>query len=694
MFCLIKEQAEKLKQAIKNGDFDPNKLAEMKSSQEARDYFAKIVGEENAKQVNLLYEKKLLLKNQEQAQLNFYREVLGDKKFQEYKEELAKQARDRAELRKQKVFSPKENERMLDEIAADAYSKKYDTEITLEQAQTITELGMDMKDARDKLGEDFGGTKQKITPESMDYGAKKTAYDNYIASLEKNINERNLVNPLRTKGAIPKIEAVIEDARISVNFIADTSRKLVAGILDNSFWGNQGSVLLMDPKYTGIWWKNLKKSITDIGYTLKSGIKQGEAIIDGAKAMTYAEPLYIDGTFENKGGIRLDIFKGEEEIPSVLLKKVPIAGRLEKAADVAYEVGAVRVRIDTAKKLYKMYEELGLDIKDKDVRSGVNQQVNSMTGRGNIGRFEKVSKEINTMFFAAKYFKSTWDVSTAHIFDSRISPEIKLESAKSLLRILSTGAVITGMAYGLGKVFGQDDVIELNPLSSDFTKIKVGDTRVGIPFITRMASIITLISRITAQKTKSSTTGITTNLGEGYGSKTGMDVFWDFTENKFSPLLSILRDLAAQKTFEGEKPTLINETLNSTVPMAGQQYAEIWKDKTIGDLLKAIYTVLAAGGINFQSYSSKTDWGQNTGVELQQFKEKVGDDKFKEANELFNQQYNDWLSSEIKKDEYKNLSDEDKQKLLTKNKAEIKDEVFKQYGFEYEAEKKPALPKK
>jgi hypothetical protein len=88
---------------------------------------------------------------------------------------------------------------------------------------------------------------------------------------------------------------------------------------------------------------------------------------------------------------------------------------------------------------------------------------------------------------------------------------------------------------------------------------------------------------------------------------------------------------------------------------------------------------LFGGGLN--TYSQETDWTQNKGKELQQFNQKIGDEKFKEANDLYNQQYSDWLRVRKNEDSYKNLSDEDKQAELTKKKADIKENLFKQYGF-------------
>ncbi len=76
MFCLLAQLAEKMKKAFKEGRISPERLNDM-TSKERRDFLAEIVGVENAKQVNLLFAQKLLLKNQERAMVDWAKEITG-----------------------------------------------------------------------------------------------------------------------------------------------------------------------------------------------------------------------------------------------------------------------------------------------------------------------------------------------------------------------------------------------------------------------------------------------------------------------------------------------------------------------------------------------------------------------------------------------------------------------------------------
>ena len=75
-FCLPFNEAKKIKEAIKSGYLNPDKLNSI-TSQERRTFLESIVGKDYAKDVNLLFEKKLLLKNQERAMYDWARDITG-----------------------------------------------------------------------------------------------------------------------------------------------------------------------------------------------------------------------------------------------------------------------------------------------------------------------------------------------------------------------------------------------------------------------------------------------------------------------------------------------------------------------------------------------------------------------------------------------------------------------------------------
>ena len=657
IFCLPPQYVDKMKSAIRSGKLNPAKLNAMTSTQR-REFLSTIVGKGNAKEVNLLFERKLLLKNQEKAMTDWARETTGMSK--EAKEKTLEKIKQTYAEKKRRLENPRENEKFLNEITSDVYSKKMKTDITLEEAQKITELSADVTKYRENMNADFTF---KTKQDGINYGASKVAFENYTNSLRSDALKRPLLLPTSPAKAI-------EDFRIAFNFIADNSRALKA-TFDNSFWGRQGVKVLFDPRFTGKWAKNFARSFKDIAQIMKSGTKKGDAIIDATKAEIYSRKNYLNGRYEL--GKKLDVKGVEEEFPTSLPSRIPVLGRFFKAAEVAYEAGAMRLRADVADTMYKMAEKVGRDMKNKVDVGDINQVVNSMTGRGGLPIGESYQALANKAFFSIKFLKANLDTLFSPITllkDPRSFA--KQQAAKNLLSIVS----VVGSILGIAKALNPESV-SFDPRSANFGKIKLGNTRFDITG--GMGSIVTLLSRILTQSSTSSITGKVTKLGEGYGAPDGMDVFWNFTENKFSPLLGVIADITKQETFEGNKPGFLSTAKGLTVPIIMEEGATAIQDEKSANLMLVL--MADALGIGANTYSLRTNWEQGTSKELIEFKEKVGDKTFKEANNEYNKRVNDWFDEVSDTDNYKNKDDEEKAKFLSKERREIKEKVFRDYKF-------------
>lgn len=586
------------------------------------------------------------------------------------KEATLKKIRDTYADKKRRTFNPKENEKFLNEIVADVYSKKYKTEITLEEAQMITELSNDLEKARLKMKPDFTWENEE---DGIKFGSAQVALNNYYNGLKTEAEKEEFISP---KEGI--IKSAVSIAKISVNFIANNSRALKAS-LDISYWLRQGIKAFYRPDTAKIWMNNFNKSFSATVKTIKGGIPAGDALLDAAKAYIYSKTNYLNGRYEM--GIKLDIGTGEEELTPSLMSKIPLLGKFFKASEVNYELGAMVMRSDLADKFYSLAEKAGVDMNNKEEIGAINDMVNSMTGRGSLGRMEKTGQTLNKVFFSAKFFKANLDT-LIKPFTAK-TPFARKQAAINLLSMVSGIAVILMIANTL-----DDDSVDFDPRSSNFGKIKKGNTRFDITG--GLSSLIILAARLATQSSKSSTTGIMTKFGDGYGSPTGMDAIWNFTENKFSPVFSVIKDLINQETFEGDKPTIMKELQNLTVPIVIETGFDAAKKD---NLAMAILSVIADGlGISANTYDYSVNWENNIGKELNQFKEKIGPDEFKKANDKYNQQVNDWFEKMENNEKYQSLSNEDKKTIITSKKSEIKEDIFKEYKFKYKKEKKDKLP--
>jgi hypothetical protein len=261
-----------------------------------------------------------------------------------------------------------------------------------------------------------------------------------------------------------------------------------------------------------------------------------------------------------------------------------------------------------------------------------------------------------------------------------MSPFARKVAAENLAKVIIGTSALLAIAKAV-----DPDSIELDPRSTDFGKLKIGNTRVNISG--GMASIVTLAARVVpslwgAGGTKSSTTGIFTPFSsDQFGRASAVDIVINFIEGKSSPAFRVFLDHLKGKDFQGKKPTIVGDMVNLFSPLPFTNAYELYSEPNAAPLLLGL--ILDGLGAGTNTYSGKVDWSSKTGVELMQFRDKVGDEQFKEANRRYNEKYNAWFESVRYGDKYKNLPDEDKTLLLQNKRQEVKDSVFKEYHFKY-----------
>lgn len=614
-FCLVKELSTKIKQMIKSGELDIDKLIEM-SSAERRKYFTNILGERNAKEVNALFESKLLLKNQRLGLVNWAKQITGIKEAT--KVDLISKIE-----RMDKILTPETEQSFLQDLA----SKRLGTDITLEEAKKISELSNKIKDLENYTSD----------AERIKYGRAKIELSDYVNDLAGT------------------------QADLFTN-IANLPRSFMAS-LDLSAPLNQGWGMLSR--------KQFYTSFRDMFKYAKN-----EENLKNLQADILTRPNY---KLAKKAGLRITELSDklemrEEQFMSSLLDKIPGIS----ASQRAYTGFLNKLRMDVFDDLIKKAEVAGEDIGvGSKSAEDIAKVVNNFTGGARVGKAEQAVPILNAAFFSPRKIASTLNIiNPLNYINPKISKTARMAATRNLIGSL---AISTGI-IALASVLGSDDP-ETDPTSSDFGKIKSGDTRIDVSG--GNATYLNLLSRLITKRVKSST-GINKPLGTGYGETSGVDLISQFIRYKLSPNASLLIDSITGANAIGEKKTIPQSIIDRFKPMFINSIVELLKSDTNGKFAFAL-GALFGGGLN--TYTQSTDWSQNTSKEMTQFKEKVGIDKLREANESFNQQYSNWLKQQKELESYKNLSDEEKQKLITKQKAKIKDDIFKQYGYKYKKTK-------
>ena len=115
---------------------------------------------------------------------------------------------------------------------------------------------------------------------------------------------------------------------------------------------------------------------------------------------------------------------------------------------------------------------------------------------------------------------------------------------------------------------------EVNPLSSDFNKMRIGETRIDSG--AGLNQLIVLVARAARGKTKLASGKVVPIRGDDvpYGADDGRDVVHRFLDSKLAPLPSGVLDWVAGKNVVGEKATVGSIVAERTRPMT---WHDIWR---------------------------------------------------------------------------------------------------------------------
>ena len=608
-WCLIQSKADAFRKAIKDGTINPFEMEKMTSA-ERQELLAGIVGEENAQQVNANFESKLLLKNKVSGYKTWVKKI-GNITPQVRRDLYAKIDN------LTEVMSKTDEKIFLNDLIATRLKVK----ITQSEANEIARLNNEVRDKKSvwesKIKENPLWSENPVkTEKKWKYNEDRLAYG--IAK----VNLENYFNDLKIESR--KIKLSEQPVRKVVSVISEIPGFLKSSLasFDDSFFGRQGIKVLLDPKTSRLWGKNLIKSLGDIGKQLvakgKIWTSGDNAVIDMIKADIYSRPNSLNGKYD-AGNYGLSVFN-EEAYPSSIPEKIPLFGRIFKASEVAYNGAALRLRADLADRIIDLAEKNGVNTLSKTEAQPIGRFVSSITGRGSLGKAEVFAKEINVLAFSIKFLKSNIDTLIAPVkyltqataqklgayqFENTGDKFAKKEAATKTLRIVATLAFILTLAKFL------DDDNELDPRSSSFGKVKIFGKKTDVTG--GLAGLLSLVSKLVPTKHdgkwgfwKKDTKGDYVSLTEGgFGKQNAMDVFDSFWQGKLSPIAGILRDLWKGETYGGEEANLYNLITGATIPLPLQDAGDILKDPSATFPLGSI--ILSQFGFTVSSYPENNE---------------------------------------------------------------------------------------
>ena len=253
----------------------------------------------------------------------------------------------------------------------------------------------------------------------------------------------------------------------------------------------------------------------------------------------------------------------EEAFMSRLASKIPgVAG-----SQRAYITFLNKLRADTFDALHDSLASRGGATAEE--LKAIANYVNVATGRGNLAKSAAASEFLSTVFFSPRLVASRFQLITNALMGFRqggaTSTRVRLLVAREYAKYLMGLATV----YGLGSLAGA--TIDTNAKSSDFGKLKFGNTRVDP--MSGLAQTSVLLSRIiTGEKTnlKGKTNPIVGKVP--YGKETLPDVLATFLRTKLSPLVSTAIDWRQGQNVVGEPVsagTLLPHLTEGGIPVPG-----------------------------------------------------------------------------------------------------------------------------
>lgn len=294
-----------------------------------------------------------------------------------------------------------------------------------------------------------------------------------------------------------------------------------------------------------------------------------------------------------------DLSQREEAFMSQWAERIPVYGRAVRASERGFSGFLNKLRADTFDDLVRRSTAAGVDFQaNPKALSDIASFVNAATGRGNLGALNSSAPLLNGLLFSPRLIASRVTLLNPAYY-AQLSPVVRQEAIKSLL----TFGTLATSVLTMFKMGGAD--VETDPRSSDFGKIKIGNTRYDI--LGGFSQYVTLGARLATNETVT-LKGEEQTLGEGYGSRTRLDVAANFLANKASPVAGYVRDYLRGADPVGTPFNAGRDAVELFIPLFLQDAAKVYEEGGVEALPR-----IAPGlfGVGVGTYGDKPKFDPN-----------------------------------------------------------------------------------
>jgi len=223
--------------------------------------------------------------------------------------------------------------------------------------------------------------------------------------------------------------------------------------------------------------------------------------------------------------------------------------------------------------------------------------INVMSGRGDLPSFMRGSAAMwNAFFFSPRFISSRVMMPVELI---RTSPAVRGMMARNIVSFVAANMLMFSLFWLATKDTPDEMTLEVDPRSTDFGKIKVGNTR--IDFWGGFQPYARFVVQLMAGQRKYTTTGELNDLER-------LDLIGRFFRSKLSPAAGLVTDLLAGETFLGDEFALTEESMKNQafqrlVPMFVQDMVDAMNEHGMTGIPMALPALL---GANMQTYGGYT----------------------------------------------------------------------------------------
>lgn len=438
--------------------------------------------------------------------------------------------------------------------------------------------------------------------------------------------------------------------------IANVPRALLS-TLDLSGPGRQGLGMVSRPEY----WKNLGTMIKVAASEENYKNMKAEIITRESYDLMQKSGLRITGIGEKITG-------REEAFMTNILDKVPLIKIPAGASERAYAGFLSKLRADVFDDLVQKAKLAGEDITDINVTTQIADTVNSFTGAGKFLNQSYTPPIVNGMFFSPRKLQATLDMFNPGTY-MKSSSTARKAAQRNMVGMIGTAVTLAG----IGAMTGGE--VETDPRSSDFGKVKFGNTRFDLTG--GNANFAVLLARVFSGQTKSSTSDIMYELDGSFGDNTRADAVVKWFRNKAAPTTSYFIDMLYGENAIGETFNAKEGLIDRAIPLILSDTIETYQEEGLGSAFTSGMSNFFGVGASTYGYSG--GWEDKDTKEMKSAKKQLGEGTFKEMSIKYDRLVNSEYDKIIGTDEYEVLSNDEKKELTREIRNKAKKEIFREY---------------